>query len=572
MSGSSRRKFMERAGTLGAAALSNPFPLLLQGLVNSFVEKAIAQATGNQSRYLFRYHMMQAPPRWIFDLPLRPHAGMTVQANNAVKTHFQALAPGATNYTVPIYGTVPIRFDKGTSFEQIIQMPHMWSYDIPTTSGSPVQIEDALANNMGIFRGFTMRRDGHENNKPATDLAPGSGISVSGAVADSYLNSRLLPAVAFGRVGAQGFRAASGIGISTPGSGSPIQSLLQPFISPSSSPVPSIMGGATRRAAMDTAVSAAMDALKDYTNTSHTAADALFQMRHTADQYFRTGFGNLSLTYTNLYNKYLGLCTSAVRAVHAGVNDAPVLNTLTNDPNCGNIITGASFLPAGYDFSQMCSTAVVDTDLPATFAIAEYLFTSGYTACITQASGHGLTGCFHPAGSGSYFASGSDEHGINVYQSMMANTSWYRAFGACFHEFVKTIKQTAGLWDNMVFLLCSEFERSPQGGLAGYGASDHAWYGNHFTMWSGAIKKSFITGNIRIHGGTDRDALYNGTIGTAANTNHGGSNGLLEIKHAMNTVAALLNLPPVAGANFPSVIVPHATYGFESVLGMPQNV
>lgn len=495
-------------GMLTAAAAAStafdPVRMLIEGLVDGLLNKA--QAGGSQPRNYLYVAFPSGPCRWHWDLPLCPYSGLN-NPNYVYPT--ASLNPGLVNkFKNPTgidmeYGTVVVTAPKSGVK---LRMPYLWSLNIPTSGGGWAPMVNLL-DNMAFLRGIESL-DGHGDSQ-LIQLRPKPGApSIDGAVTDQ--STRAVPSLAL-LDAPNVYMSGKGIGnvrvsdVSNSGTG-PLGRILAPFDRNSFDNYGA--GYLSRREAMESAMNRAMDALGAAARARNPGAETLWASRATAENYLKKGLGDVSTIYTTLYNKYRALiyrCAAEhAKSLTPFITDRPLVwSQLPPD-----LIQGmGSYVPSlqqtyGYDSATGPETGL--RGLAESFAIAEYLFTQGYTSAIT-ASCTAIDG-LKVSG---YTPYGWDEHGSGAIVSLVNSNFLFRGVAACLYEFTSVLKQNS-IFDETIIHLGGEFSRSPRNDLKG---SDHSPNGNAISLISGAIKAPFVIGDTRPQEAGDPDHAGNYGVG-----------------------------------------------------------
>jgi len=534
----SRRQALSLLGVGGAsAALIDPVNMLISGLVDGIISKAQADAKTVVPRNFVYIGLPGAPARWGFDLPLFPYSGDHKNVHPFINTRFKE-APGQT---IPEYVTAPITRNGVT-----LHMPYLWSTDIPTLDGKKVPMGDLMENLM-ILRGIDMKVDGHLANARKNLRPLAAAPSLTGSVAD--LSPTPIPAVAFGRyVSFDSYKSRRGVGqVIMTGPGNPLNTILSAFNTSGDALNSAYV---TRRKAMSAAIDSALASLGEYANSGTPGADALFAYRHRAEELLRKGVGNLETAYEPVRKKYQDLSN---RVAHWG-----------NDPLPGFYHQALPFdgMP-GMDPSKVCvanrecwvrnpdlrtliqQNAYV-ANLAEGFAVAEYLLLSGYSSAVTLGLFGTANGNFEnrvststglPLGTVNNQGIEFDEHFCGVLVSTIQNSFTFRAIATCLYEFIRTLKG-AGLFDETVIQLGSEFSRNPKDNMGG---SDHGWTANTTSLFCGAIKSPMVLGNTHNHTSfllTETKSAW----GHGAEVELEGQRRVLNVGNSSSTVAQLLRV------------------------------
>ena len=278
----SRRDFLRE--TLIGAPLS--IHALRMGPIALFLDSIVKKAYGieddidaNQLNYV-GIMMSGAPPRWMFDLPLRPNGSSDPFVENPmactqiVNNQLKYAQKKVGKYYVPI----------------------MWDKLIPQLTGGDKRMSQMLQNII-MFRGYNLGVDGHSGNQIRHFRPTAGGTSIDGQL--GALSSRPIPNVACGT--SYGFSSPTGssqVSVSLSDS-NPLNTLLANF---------NLSGSATPMSMKTSDVEEAFDqVLKSMEKNAHKNNIPLqnaYKNRLNAKKVFREEYGNLKDWYTNRYNDY----------------------------------------------------------------------------------------------------------------------------------------------------------------------------------------------------------------------------------------------------------------------------
>ncbi|OQW49298.1 MAG: hypothetical protein A4S09_12345 [Proteobacteria bacterium SG_bin7] len=375
------------------------------------------------------------PPRWVFDLPLIPYKQESIIPSPHIITRFQ-------NSTTGAYITAPISRAGVT-----LNMPYLWTQNIPTVGGGTAPMADLLQN-MLMIRGVNLGSDGHSNNlfkqtRPVLDSP-----SLDGAVAD--LSRKQIPAVGLGAGNGFAYMSAKGIGMASGGSISPTQlnRILSPFDQSTDAISPTFLNNKKN---LQIAVDAALDKLAVYAKSAAPGSENLFAIRSKSEELIQKGVSNIGEVYKPLFDKYMSLVRAVSLSPVAGIHDISV--AIDNLPKKGDgtvpytAIDSDSCLGPSADTRKIISEKATLYGIAENFAVTEYLLTSGYSSSITFGfvSPQSLVydnvlsanGVVSSTNSGEL---GFDEHYGGAYLSLIVNSFTYRAIAACIYELIGQLK------------------------------------------------------------------------------------------------------------------------------------
>ena len=538
-----RRQFLALMNSFAVTApsLLTPSRVLIAGMIDGIWQKAMAQTGTVKPRNYIYIYLPGGPPRWCFDLPLNPYNNSQIVSNPHLVTRFQN---GGTKAGPSVYASTSVTRNGVT-----LQMPHLWSCNIPTASGSTVPMADLLSN-MLMIRGVNMGQDGHASNTQRQTRPLMSEPSLDGAVADNATTP--IPSVNLQGGPGGVYRSRKGIGQVSTGqfysTSNPIGKILAPFDRKNDGLTAEHL---SRRAALETSINAALSALGKIAGSSMPGAEHLYSMRSDAEKLLKTGFGNLESEYFVLYQKYAALISSCAATRIPGVTDKPVLFADLPMLSSKGIMhqtllsggSGSSTFARNSDLTTIIQSSSSVSKLAENFAVAEYLIKNKYSTSV----GMGLGGVDHLAfldrmdesdslGDDLKGTWGGDEHVGGSINSLIINSFMYRCLAACLFELVSVLK-SKGMFNETVIHIGSEFSRDPDANQKG---SQHGWMAAVTSILSGAIDRPMVLGNVRIDNTPGTSAP--GTFGGAAPVKVDNVEQELTIGHATSTVCELLRI------------------------------
>jgi hypothetical protein len=528
-----RRDLLRAMGS--GLALFTPVEMLAQTMINGMFAKAAAAAGGARPRNYLVVNMYGAPARWGFDNPLRVNPGEALLPGAMVGTRFSDAEVGANGQPKLAYATHDVNG---------LQMPHLWSFDVPRARGGTRPMSD-LMRNMLILRGFDMGLDGHSiNNTRIITPVPG-GACLNGLVADG--SDALMPAISIGTTpGQSAYYAPRGTGlIDIPfADENYLDFLMAPFYG--------LEADFFRdEAHVDATVGRALGALRTFSNQANPAADALYRDQQNAENLLRGGIDGFGEVYRDLVAKYDDLVARSVQNTNLpGLTDKPIPGLMlpftvpgdvSVDLAIGKYRSEGVYL-GNADLRTLFNQATVRY-LAQQFALAEYVLLRGLSASLIIAPGpianlnfenavkrtevvrtmttplesrFDLTpGAKLTTSTDIRNALSGDPHFTGSYLSLLGTSLYFRAMGSCLTELIDQIRATTisnrSVFDETVIHLAAEFDRSPRPDGSG---SDHGWRGNTASIFCGAIDQPMILGNIYNVGDPYRDTGSQEEIGT----------------------------------------------------------
>lgn len=537
----SRRQMLTLSCFSGvSAAFASPIQMLVNGLVEGIFAKAQAAKERELPRNFVYLGLYGAPPRWHFDLPLFPYSAPSGKVHPFVGTRFKANSGPQAG--APEYVTVPITRNGVT-----LNMPYLWSCDLPTSDGKTTPMAD-LISNMLIVRGINMGFDGHRPNFVRLLQPNPAAPSLNGFVADGAQTP--VPAVVYEDMylPQTPFKSKSGVGrvevVNT--SANPLARALGVFNQSREFQNSEFMN---RRDAMEAVVNAALKSLSDYANSNSPGAGALNDYRSKAEALLKSGVGDLAGSYQRLFTKYKTLiqrCGDFAAMPIEGLTNKPIPPDVFPgmDPNACNQFRN-NVAARNPDMRTLVHPDTVPNTMAAGFAVVEYLLLGGYSSTVAVKMSEGINAKLENAvvitegtSLGDMMDGWSfDEHPTGSLVSMVLNAFVFRSLAACLNELIAKLKD-AKMFSETVIQVGSEFSRSPNDNCNG---SNHGWNAGVTSLFSGALKAPMVLGN------TNDSAVLEATHlpsawGAAGNVLVDGAKRNLAVGHASNTVAHLLRV------------------------------
>lgn len=526
---------MGLGGPAAAVLFQDPINVYLRAMIDGIIADAQAQASGVRASRVFYFSLRQGPDQAIFNLPLIPNRAAipSFVTNTGCVNCFNDAGE-------PIYDNVEVLSPSGQS----MILPPLWGStgfrENPSSPGTTLATPlTTLLDSYQQIVGVRLDADGHTNNQPLVYRAPGSNVSICGRVADVNSDSDLLPPVGLdGSV--RGYKSTRNVGIIAPslvGTGA-LNTLMNAFAGPPAN------WANRNNPVISSALDSAMAELGLFARSGFPGADVLHASRAKAETRILAGLGDLSAEYTVLEQKYQRLIDASKQptAPLSGVrSNAPIhLNSrdIAND-NTNNIGSNGSITNAN-PLNQIINANTNIAALARQFAIAEFALKNRHTSVL-----HGALS-LSPFininnNSGNW---GMDEHAAGRHVKIFIHLFYWRAIASCIMELREALR-TAGIWNDTLIVLSSEFPRSHRGN--GGGASDHLWQGQSVSLFGGMIAGPIIQGNIH-SSFYNLNQTYHGTIGIGAPVSIGGRERHLNMGDVTTTLADLLGVaPPVRG-------------------------
>ncbi len=535
----------------GLVAAKGPLNVLISSLVEEIWQAARAEGRTKPRNYL-HLNLPGGPCRWFFDLPLLPYS------NSGELISDPQIVTRINVEGQPEYHTAPI-----TVKDVTLNMPTLWSSEIPTPSGAWIPMAKLLEN-MIMIRGVNMQADGHPPNN-FKQVRPVQGMpSLTGLVADA--SDKPIPAVGGSRATPYSvYKSGKGIG-----------QVVVPDFHSETNPLAKILGAfdakgdklpegfVSRRQALSGALDQAMVSLGNYAKSSEPGAENLFALRSRAEKLVRQGLGDLETAYGSLLQKYKGLIEQCKTRNVVGVNDQPILGSAFPRLASRTVMAGSGrVIVNNADLRDLITGDSRIDELAEGCAVAEYLLLQGYSSTVLWGPS-GVDGMdFHDLATVETDAGGNetgqtslgipqivgnmvnDEHFSGNAISLVGNSFLFRAIAACLYELISVLKG-AGLFSETVIQIGAEFSRIPR---KDFGGSEHGWMANCTSLFSGAVNKPMVLGNIASDGS---DGVFNPrktTWGKSAPVEVDGAVQILTIGHSTSTIAQLLHVAPPLPSN-----------------------
>lgn len=540
--------------TATAGFLLSPGQILLQNMLLGAFHRAHAADPALDSSFFEKkfvhLSMRGGPPRWMWDLPLRPNGtadGFSANKQNdptkamLITRFVSGAGPGGVlgqYHTVNIGG---------------LQVPYLWASKIPTPNGGLADMSPLLQH-MLMMRGIDMQIDSHEIDRAKT-MEPVSGSSLFGMVAD--VSQTVVPMVSVGYDGVTSntYNSKKGVPLQVLNHGNPFGEAFSAF---------SVSNPSTLRtlSSAESAIDGALSLMKAQAGGKSKYLPNSYQDRANAKKLMKTQFTGLQEKYTQLYNKYESLVTRSFgdpAVFLAGVEDVTIAGNANepifaygmgvDDINVNSIYTGS-------DMKVTANRNATIANLATGFAVAEFMLGGdrgnpnfqSFSSCININVGGDILNLFcdqvfdrknNQTITNKIVTTSMDMHETGSYATLILSTKYFRAIAACLYEFMFQMKaQSVGsktLFDQMVVGISSEFNRSARDNGSG---SDHGFLGSNYTIFSGMVPRLTVLGDISI---AQPQSGYSGTWGVGAKMPEF-SNQVATIGNAASTVCAMLGL------------------------------
>lgn len=518
MSENSRRKFLkDSAQTLTLAGLSNT---MANAVVQSIAKSAFAQSStsiGSSKKYIY-LSFDGAPPRWFFDIPLTPNGTSDYYpASNSIGNH---ITRDGNNI---ILRNSPWRDPSSGLF-----LPPVWGSNPLTTSGEFTN----LRNSMYFFRGVDMEIDNHTLTRLRNQAPTIGGLSIAGMFAPKTSNP--LPAVISGPIG-DSFKAEAIV--------SPVN-VTHNGVSATNNSITTAMNYVAGAAPInDSLMKQQLKYFDSYAKSNGFANYGTTEAKEKADGMIIEGVQKFTSQWTTVYNKYLGLVSTAIQ--DSRNRDKFALNqtlpnpfrTNANDKRMAYAETGGITMVS--DITNIHSTLRENSTVPqlaSIFACLEILLANNITSiCIFSLQGTTMNNV-QRTDSGTVFNIPHDQHFIGTLMSTYVTSHFYRSLLICMDELAKVLASN-GTWKDTIVQFGSEFGRNPRENQTG---SDHQTPAGSALLLSGSFNETRVVGNLVRTTGNG----YNGFTGRGAGiSNLGGAQ--LRVNDIVQTVSHFLDVRPV---------------------------
>jgi hypothetical protein len=466
--------------------------------------------------------LFESPPRWLFDLVLKPTPDSPMVPHAVIGTEFQRRFESGQPEGALEYKTVDI---------QGFQFSSIWAKPMPVDGGAWKPMS-ALLENALIIRGCDMRQDGHPLNSMKLEAAGPDDVSLGGMLAEksqAYFH-------ALGVSGLQAAREKSLVSAFKTPSGKPaialresenpretyIDQLFAPYLS------------ANRKGVASVTESESFARILREHIRPRLGASRTQEVRQAIRDISKLPLASIVAEYRAAERRYADLVR---RSLHEspleGVNDRPVPGLKlprtfpVKDRNHVKLddYIGAYKLDDHYvgnaDLRSVFREAVIPS-LSHQFALSEMAIKHGLSDVVLfnvdpiqrlvfgesyrkkdvkwEIKGEEIT-IYHEGGH--YRSQGRGEtmnvdgHNVGSVIGLLGYSLYFRAVAACLNDFIERLKAmpsaSGSMFDETVIHLTAEFERCPRGDLGG---TEHGWKGHTSTVLSGRVPKLEVIGNI----------------------------------------------------------------------------
>lgn len=528
-----RREFLlTSARSLGFLGVGS---LVMEQAISSFLMKAFAQEVTD--RHYVHVSLAGAPPRWLFDLILKPSSSAIVAAGNRDNPNAADGGFGTTitpkaggGYNLAYSPTVTIA-GKPWLF------PPVWRFS------SGARPFTSLLQNCHFIRGVDMEINSHDlsNGRQVSPII--GGLSLNGVTADKY--KRPIPSVAFGgmRSGTV-FRSESGYSALRFGldGANPLTAILSVF-DPSTNG--RLLAGDAHWLALK---NQALEQIDLYSQSIGISNQALTESYESAIELIRSRVYELQSSYDATFARYDNLVRAAIIA-----RDYSGIFPATMNPSQDTTRFAINGRTAPSNLWDMLDDRTKISGFAQGFAVSEILLKNKITSNLVIGTG-GFTNLNLVQGRTSV---SSDHHTVGALSSTILSTVYYRALLSCLVEFKAALGSE---FAKTVIHISSEFNRNPRGSGTG---SDHAPEASNVTLISGLIQQAGLVGNIRQNSGNNN---YPGGWGVAAPIRLETENRPINVNDIARTVSTLLMHEKQVTQNGHSLIaVSGSTYSLKNL-------
>ncbi len=451
----------------------SPLALLATSLLEGALGRSMAFAQGIKPRKYVFVQLQGAPPHWAYDLFLTPYSKVGFVPSLGIGTQYT----GTSSYSDVAYSTIAL---KG------INVPPMWQFQLPRAGGGTRPMSDLLDNLLSI-RGMTTNVDSHPTSQTLQVLPNGSSFSTPALTADySSAPIKAINALGTGNDGTRFvWRSRNKTNyVALSSYGNMIRSLIQPFVT--TAPTSFL----AKKNMLSTSLQNATAALNGFAQGRHPTAAELAVSHADAERLMKESFGDLTVIWDTLRNKYLDLIARAMTPgeIFIGFTDKPI--------GVGGV-RPKSYALNGTIVNNVDLRTMVDDNstiqhLAEHFALAEYVLLNNLSESVSI-NPYSLLGVRNISGSATrMMLHGFDEHFTGKMPSLLLNFNFYRGLSACLLELMDRLKG-AGMYNETLINVSGEFGRSP---LADGSGSDHGWQAGNVSLYSGIIRGPIVLGNI----------------------------------------------------------------------------
>ena len=472
-----RRKFLSYSSSTAIVGLAQtPAAALFSLVLGGESQRAWAQSLGINPRIYVDLMEGGGPCTVESDTLLTPYSTANYVQNPWVATRFENVGG---RYTRGVYDTVEYHG---------MQVPYMWSLNLPTPNGGSRPMHELLSN-MLFMQGITTHTDGHDICQERHWVPAGASISsvaMGGDPSSSPFSGINMNASRYNYLSR---KSKTGHMLNNT-SGNALDRLLGPFEPDGTQAFRDKMEG------VDAAFSALLPALDDLARKGHVGAQALSENRTGALSLLSTNFENLDGIWTNLRAKYEDLVQRAIYDPGnplPGINDRPIGEPLARS-NTGlyqvnNNLDAELHLSA--DLRNNVDSRTTVFGLAERFAVAEYAILNNLSRSIAIGIG-GIGPLIRVRDNATVNGMGNDKHDTGFFPHFYFSVLRSRAVYACVAELIRVLQQN-DLFEDTLISRSGEFRRNVRTDGTG---SDHGWRGKGRTFWCGAFNGPLSVGNL----------------------------------------------------------------------------
>jgi len=457
-------------------------------------------ATSSEMNYIL-FSLYESPPRWLFDLPLKPTDKSKFKSSPMIGTEF--IDEQVQYKTIQHHG---------------FYLSSLLGNEIPTSNGPAVKMKEVL-NNALVIRGCNMNKDGHDTNSKVLESSSEGQVSLGGQIASA--SQRPFKAIAVNGNHADLYKG-----------------VISSFKTPSGI-------SATNCVDDQNYIKQILDLFKNdrevnSEETIKTFLSSLSEKLKTRDNFHYQKINKISkLPFEKIYKEFETLnakYNKLIKAAHKSFKLKNITDTEIRGvkfPVTFQINEDKSTDPLDYlGAYQFLDHILTDDDLNNIFKEINYELLAQRFALIeislkfkltnvliinidpfdnlkiSQAAPlnsitHNIDGdkITFSANKSMGFTSSkkknleftNDAHYIGTLAALIGYSKIYHLFSTCLFELQSTLR-SSGEFNKTLMHITSEFERSPQKNQAG---SDHGWQGHTSTLISGKINNFNIIGSIK---------------------------------------------------------------------------
>ncbi len=511
-----RREFL-RKSLKGAGLTYLTSKAFIGDLVAQSAAEVLSSVNDQQldSPTYVHFNFFGAPPRWYFDLFLKPKENSSFQSNPMTATHFSGVSSQG-------YKSM-----RGWAKYRGISIPPLWTQKIISPREKNIPLMTDLLDNSLIFRGVKMGIDGHEINNRRLMMPSLNVPSLHGTLTD--FSDRALPSINL--LGQSELSSNALSSYLSKNNVPPIN------IMPKGDVAKDLFGNFLHHDWNEAVEHGISDFLKY--NAPKNIQKRQLNYQDKIRKLSKSKIEQLISQYPAIFKKYDSIIKQCLLSKNIkGVTDKKISgldSTKKVDTDFAKRYQNEDYYLGGEDLRDTFKTSRIDS-LAEQFALTELLVLNGMSRCVASEintiTNLKYENClseddFEKYSKGKKFnlTNGSkkdyffdlDPHfSGEVPHLLYANVFWF-TFASCLSEFVLRLKETpfnsnSSVFDKTLIHLVSEFDREPNPNLSG---SEHGWNGHTSTLISGMFEGFNIRGNIKINS-SDNMFKNSGTWGESA--------------------------------------------------------